>query len=64
MSHTLQKSEHSPQASDAALLDRLTERTDALGGVGAVERMIDSTKRVVVQTAARISPLVSMCGMT
>ena len=57
-----QNSEHSPQSSDFALLDRLTERTDTLGGVCAVA-ILDTTERIIVQTAVRVTPAVRMCDM-
>ena len=67
--HTAQKRAecNSPQGSNAAVLDPLTERIDALDGEGAhgvtIIVFVQSTERVAVQAAATQIPMVRKCDM-
>jgi hypothetical protein len=59
-----QKSEcPSPQRLDVALLDPLTQYSDALDSVDAITVLVETAELVVVQTAASITPVVRMCDM-
>jgi hypothetical protein len=55
LSHTPQESQHAPQGLDVALLDPLTQSSDALDGVGATTVLVATTEHVVVQTAAKVT---------
>ena len=67
--HTAQKRAevNSPQGSNAAVLDPLAERIDALDGEGAhdvtIIVFVQSTERVAVQAAATETPMVRKCDM-
>ena len=67
--HTAQKRAevNSPQGSNAAVLDPLAERIDALDGEGAPDAtttvFVQSTERVAVQAAATEIPMVRKCEM-
>ena len=67
--HTAQKRAecNSPQGSNAAVLDPLAERIDALDGEGALDAtttvFVQSTERVALQPAATEIPMVRKCDM-
>ena len=63
VTHKAQKSEHSPQGLDVALLDPLTQSRDALDDVGAAAVLIDAAERVLVQAAAKHTSSQDACDM-
>ena len=58
LAHFRQGRGGAPQGCDVALLDPLAERSDALDGVRASAPAIETTELVLVQTAARVTPVV------
>ena len=57
------KSKHSPEGRDVALLDSLTQSSDAFDGVGATALERDVAELVVVQTAAKHTSNQDVCDM-
>ena len=62
VTHAHESEHHSPQRLDVALLDPLTQYSDALDGEGAAAE-VDTTELVSVQTAVANTPMVRRCDM-